>query len=428
MEPQIRYARTTDGVRIAYTRVGSGPPVLFTEFAFGFQPTLEAHLLLHDALLSSARVTYFDDAGCGASDRDVEDLSVEARVRTLEAVVAACMNDERFTLIAMATACPGAALYATAHAAQVERLICISPQPPWVIPAVVRGDWSIARRMMAGWAMPDGPVERQRWFSQTVRSSISQATYIASSEAYQAVDQVSVFEQVRVPALFIAPATSEVHRQHATRLAAAVEGARLVLIDGTGPIDDDRAAVQACLAFVGIESALVDEDAHGEVAVILFADIADSTALTERMGDAGFRAAARALDEGLRTRIRASGGKPVEGKVLGDGVMAVFTSAVQAIGAARHCIELSRESGLQLHVGLHAGDVIREEGNVYGGAVNIASRICALSAADELLVSGTIRDLARTSAGVAFEDRGDHALKGVADAVRVYAVKLSVDS
>ena len=72
---------------------------------------------------------------------------------------------------------------------------------------------------------------------------------------------------------------------------------------------------------------------------------------------------------------------------------------------------------------LHAGDVIREEGNVFGGAVNIAARICGLSAPGEVLVSDIVRGLARTSAGVVFEDRGEHALKGVADVQRVFAVR-----
>jgi adenylate cyclase len=76
-----------------------------------------------------------------------------------------------------------------------------------------------------------------------------------------------------------------------------------------------------------------------------------------------------------------------------------------------------------LHLGIHAGDVIREANNVYGGAVNIASRISALSAPGEVLVSDVVRALARTSAGVTFEDRGEHALKGVADPQRVYAVR-----
>ena len=76
-----------------------------------------------------------------------------------------------------------------------------------------------------------------------------------------------------------------------------------------------------------------------------------------------------------------------------------------------------------MHLGLHAGDVIREENNVYGGAVNIASRISGLSAPGEVLVSDVVRTLARTSAGVSFEDRGEQALKGVGEPVRVWAVR-----
>jgi class 3 adenylate cyclase len=65
--------------------------------------------------------------------------------------------------------------------------------------------------------------------------------------------------------------------------------------------------------------------------VILFIDIADSTALTERLGDAAFRERARTVDERVRALIREHGGTPVEGKVLGDGVMAVFTSRAASL-------------------------------------------------------------------------------------------------
>jgi adenylate cyclase len=67
--------------------------------------------------------------------------------------------------------------------------------------------------------------------------------------------------------------------------------------------------------------------------------------------------------------------------------------------------------------------VIREENNVYGGAVNIAARISALSRPGEVLVSETVRSLARTSAGVHFEDSGEHELKGIAEPQRLFAVR-----
>ena len=104
-------------------------------------------------------------------------------------------------------------------------------------------------------------------------------------------------------------------------------------------------------------------------------------------------------------------------------MLAVFTSARQAIEAALACAAAGNDATLPLHLGLHAGDVIREENNVYGGAVNIASRISGLSAPGEVLVSDTVRSLARTSAGVSFEDRGEHTLKGVAEPQRVFAVR-----
>src|SRR5206468_13017635 len=118
---------------------------------------------------------------------------------------------------------------------------------------------------------------------------------------------------------------------------------------------------------------------------ILFADIAGSTTLTERLGDTAFRAKARDLDGALRGVIREHAGTAIEGKLLGDGVLAVFSSVRQAIEAALACARSGDDAGLPLHLGLHAGDVIREENNVYGGAVNIASRISALSAPGEVL-------------------------------------------
>ncbi len=109
--------------------------------------------------------------------------------------------------------------------------------------------------------------------------------------------------------------------------------------------------------------------------------------------------------------------------MLGDGVMGVFTSTVRAIECALACHDATLGSQLELRIGLHAGDVINEADNVYGGAVNIASRICGLCEPGEILVSATVRELARTSAGVTFDDRGEQMLKGVADPVRVFVVR-----
>ncbi len=60
---------------------------------------------------------------------------------------------------------------------------------------------------------------------------------------------------------------------------------------------------------------------------------------------------------------------------------------------------------------------------MYGGAVNIAARIAGASEPGQLLVSDTVRGLARTSAGVVFDDRGEHSLKGIEEPQRLFAVR-----
>ena len=125
----------------------------------------------------------------------------------------------------------------------------------------------------------------------------------------------------------------------------------------------------------------------------------------------------------MRAIIAEAGGTTIDAKTLGDGVLATFPSASQAIDAALAFERVAEATGLQLHVGIHAGDVIREDNNVFGGAVNIASRICGLSAPGEILVSDVVRGMARSSAGVEFEDRGEQEMKGVGEPVRVYAVR-----
>ena len=103
--------------------------------------------------------------------------------------------------------------------------------------------------------------------------------------------------------------------------------------------------------------------------------------------------------------------------------MAVFTSARQAIDASVRCRDLANEASLPLHLGIHAGDVVREGKNVYGGAVQLASRVQGASAPGEILVSDIVRGLARTSVDMQFEDRGEHELKGIAEPQRLFAVQ-----
>jgi class 3 adenylate cyclase len=274
---------------------------------------------------------------------------------------------------------------------------------------------------LRGW---EGGREAHEW-ARFMRRAISQADFLASGEA--APDATPYLDRVQAPALILQPRTLPV--EIAQKIASSIADARLVQVDQEPWMDLEGAARR-------IDEFLAEGDAatpatHAELpsgmTAILFLDIAGSTELTTRLGDAAYREKERQLDASLRAVIREARGTPVEGKVLGDGVMATFTSARDAIDAAIRCDELGRHAGLPLHIGIHAGDVLRERApdgrdNVHGGAVQVAARIADASSPGEVLVSDIVRGLARTSAGVTFEDRGERELKGVSEPVRVFAV------
>jgi class 3 adenylate cyclase len=270
-------------------------------------------------------------------------------------------------------------------------------------------------------------------FAQSLRENLTEPLGI-----FPPIDVSGDLRKITAPTLVLhrrgmkVPPMAEVQR-----IAAGIPNARLSLLDGesSSPYVDSDAVLAAIDEFLSDGDPLALKPADDATstprdgttatgtAVILFTDIVSSTELTERLGDTRFRDASRALDGGLRAAIRDAGGAAIEGKLLGDGVLATFPSAAQAIDGARRCLALSAASELGLHIGLHAGDVIREDNNVFGGAVNIAARICGLSAPGEILVSDVVRGMARSSAGVEFEDRGEQEMKGVGEPVRVYAVR-----
>jgi class 3 adenylate cyclase len=275
-----------------------------------------------------------------------------------------------------------------------------------------------------GWS----EVRESEPYAALVREGATEEAARAAMDAAYEFDATALLPQVKALTLVLHRRQAPYpHVDVARGLASGIPNARLAVLEGSAlaPTVGDTAAVLSAIdEFLGEgeEAAATPELPEG-MAVILFADIVESTSLTEELGDTAFRAKARELDTSLRSVIKEAGGTPVEGKVLGDGVLAVFTSARQAIEAALRCGNAGDEPGLPLHLGIHAGDVIREGNNVYGGAVNIAARIASASAPGEVLVSDTVRGLARTSAGVTFEDRGEHELKGVADPQRLFVVR-----
>ena len=156
------------------------------------------------------------------------------------------------------------------------------------------------------------------------------------------------------------------------------------------------------------------------VATMLLTDVVDSTATIERLGAEEWRRLFNAHLEQVRAALDRYRGSEVA--TTGDGVLATFDSPTRAIRAALEVHRGANELGLQLRAGVHTGEIESIPGNIRGIAVHIASRVTAAASPGETLVSDTSRALVE-AADLAFDDRGSHSLKGVADEHRLFSAR-----
>jgi class 3 adenylate cyclase/pimeloyl-ACP methyl ester carboxylesterase len=446
MISSVQYVRSTDGTNLAYTTVGEGEPAFvqvpvipWSYFQREWQ--LPERRAMYESFGARRRLVLYDSRGCGLSDRSSRDFSLETQIADLESVVDG-LGLENFILMGAYQTSMTAIAFAAKHPDRISRLVLWSAyaNAPKTFSRAAQfrtmralreaaADWTLytetLSRVAMGW-QDDDYAARNAAF---LRDACSPEVAWAALDAMSTTDVSDRLPQITAPTLVI-------HRSgvpwpvldDAREIVGQIPNARLAVVEGSAwPVDGSDPALSLIAEFLGDEPRNRVEPPATVVAegmsAILFADIVDSTALTERMGDAAFRKRARALDEALRRIVREHSGRPVEGRLLGDGILAVFGSARRGVEAALSCRDAGDEIGLPLHVGMHAGDVVNEEGNVFGGAVNLAARVAALAAPAEVLVSQTVRDLARTSATVTFEDRDQHHLKGVEEPQRVFAVR-----
>jgi class 3 adenylate cyclase len=168
----------------------------------------------------------------------------------------------------------------------------------------------------------------------------------------------------------------------------------------------------------GVEPHAAREATERAVTTILVTDIVDSTGIVERIGDRAWGELVAAHEEAIRAELVLQRGEEVD--TTGDGFLAAFDSPARAIRCAFAIRERVAELGLTIRAGIHTGEVERIDGTFRGIAVHVASRIAAAARGAEILVSATTRELA-AGAGLAFDDRGVHALKGVSEPRRLYA-------
>jgi class 3 adenylate cyclase len=445
MGSETRYAKTEDGVHLAYQLLGAGPIDLLM-MPYGFIPVdamLEEPALarfLH-ALASFSRVIRFDFRGVGLSDPvSPSDPPTLEQWMQDALVVLDAVGSDRAAVFAAAEHGQVAALLAASHPERASALVLVNSfaramdalDYPGGVPftdldeaidAFVDPESSVSGFDYLELAVPgvaDDP-EFRDWWDRAGNRGASPATARAFLRVTLGGDARDVLPAISVPTLVVHRLDNQaVAVAHGRYLAENIPDARLAELPGC----ED-------LFWVGNAEELLDEvqefltgerrpaETNRVLLSVLFTDIVGSTEQAARLGDARWRQVLEQHDQSVRRELARHGGHEV--KMMGDGALATFDGPARAVRCACAIRNAVINLGLNVRAGVHTGEVELRGGDIGGIAVNIGQRVSTLAQGGEVLVTRTLVDLVAGS-GLSFEDRGTHALKGVPEPWQVFAV------
>ena len=447
--PPVRYLHTSDGVSLAYSIFGEGPPLFYAfagpglshfELEWTFPPLVEQY----QRIAQARTLVRFDWRNTGLSTRGVEDVGPAAHLRDLLALQDH-LGFERVALRVHGSA-KVALRYVAMHPQRVSALILSSPsvvpvepdQPRSVTQQILSiaadANWRLFANLfavsLAGWEGPE-----RTWFAKWVEAAADKPDFFKTLAAASNDDVTDLLAEVGCPVLivqrkepptyFFVETDSERHLSDSRMLTRDLPSSRLVLLEGSSMmITTDPASTAALLAF--LDEVDPGESAGGEsitgrsIRTIMFTDLEGHTEMMQRLGDETGREILRDHERITRSALTAHGGGEV--KAMGDGFLASFASAQQALDCAA---ALQRELGslegepLAVRIGINAGEPIAEDNDLFGASVIAAARIADRAIGRQVLVSDVVRQLV-AGKGFRFTDAGEQMLKGITEPAHLW--------
>ncbi|MEX0801582.1 MAG: adenylate/guanylate cyclase domain-containing protein [Dehalococcoidia bacterium] len=441
MGGEVRYCTTEDGVRIAYTVEGEGPPLLAVPFfleSFSLDHLAPEFVGVLRLAARGHRLIRYDTRGTGLSQREVDDMSNDSVVRDMEAVVGA-LALERFSLWGTAAGGFRALTFASRHPDMIDRLILhaawariadtFSDEGVRSLAGMCRLNWEVAARTLADFGSRRESEELGLRMAELYTKSVTGEVVARLFEDNVGLDVTQLLPNIEMPTLIFHHTDDALFPiAHAQQLAVSIPNAHFVPLPGPTWVDlwfNDEfvATAHSFLTNDPINRAPVGK--QGPLRTVLVTDLAASTDMMSRLGDQRGRDVLREHERIIRDVLKAHDGAEV--KTMGDGFMASFASVTRAVECAialqRAFAERNASAGepLTVRVGLDAGEPIEEEGDLFGATVILASRVAAKADGGEILVSDVVRGLC-SGKGFLFADRGEYALRGFEDPVRIYEV------
>jgi pimeloyl-ACP methyl ester carboxylesterase/DNA-binding winged helix-turn-helix (wHTH) protein len=253
LRQQVQFCTASDGVRIAYSSVGDGPPLVKTanwlnHLEYDWQSPLWSHLL--HALAGEYRLIRYDERGNGLSDWDVGDLSFEAFVRDLETVVEAAGLD-RFPLLGISQGCAVSIAYAIRHPERITRLVLLGGyargrrrrgsqkgiEEADALQTLMRLGWGkenpAFRQVFTSLFVPGGSAEQMQWLNDLQRNTTSPENAARIRGTMNDIDVTELLARVGVPTLVLhCRGDAAVPFEEGRLLAAGIRGSRFVELEG----------------------------------------------------------------------------------------------------------------------------------------------------------------------------------------------------
>jgi len=461
MDSKIHFAKRKDGVRIAYSIFGAGMPFVYpapwvSNIAFFLEDqTIKA---FWERIARYFTVIFYDKYGCGQSDRNRTEFTLESELFDLETVIEH-IGVEEFILSGISMAGPSSIAYTVRHQEKVKYLVLYGTYANGKILAkeevklglfsLIKGAWGLGSKALTDLFIPGANKDVVQRYAVFQRETCNSAMAARLIELAYNLDVTGLLPGIQTPTLVMhREGDKAIQIQQGRELAIGIPNALFKVLKGDIHfpwLGDSERVIKEIFDFVGVKEPKTSDTLlsealtrpsrmegrpdfsaeSGEIveqATILFSDMVSSTEMVTRLGDAAARDIFLQHDKIVRDQVNRYGGRELQN--LGDGFMLSFESPSAAIKCACDMQkELAKNiPSIKIRIGINTGEVVRREGQIpFGQAVVVASRLANKAKAEQILVSDVTKHLVAGS-GFQLVERGRAKLKGIGEVLKLYEV------
>jgi class 3 adenylate cyclase len=456
VEQKIHFCTTTEGVNLAYSILGKGPaivipPAWITHIKLDWElPEGRAYL---EKLASHHSVIRYDKHGCGLSDRDRKDFTLEKEVRGLEAIINH-LELPRLALFGYSQSGPISIAYAAKYPEHVTQLILYgtfargkdtrTPELSASLQSLIRASWGLGSKTLADRFVPGADKDGLEYFARYQREASTAEMAARLMDLTNKLDVTNLLSKISTPTLVIHRQDDEVVPvQFGRQLAASIPNAQLVLLEGIDHIPwlgDFEEILRPVAEFLGVADVGVIEKPADKsskekgfkrkLAAILSADVEGYSRLMDQNEEQTIRTLT-SYRTAISDVVQQYRGRVVD--TPGDNVLAEFSSVVDAVKSAvkiqselaERNAELPMEQRMQFRIGVNLGDVVEEESRIYGDGINIAARVESMAEAGGICISDRAYDHVENKLALKYGYLGDHQVKNIRRPIGIYKVLLT---